>query len=320
MQPTHSSRPMQIGFFLIPQFSMLSMSAVVEPLRMANRLSKCNLYEWSFYSKGCLPVRASNGIEVAATRSMADTEGLNALIVVAGIDAQNHDDPALSQWLRRLSRRPITLGSTSTGSLLLARAKLLQHRRCTSHWENIDSFKEEFPLLNITGELYEMDARFMTCSGGLSGLDMMLQFITQQHGLQLAKDLAEQCIHPSIRDAHAHQRMATQSRLSIHHPGLIKAIELMQSHTEEPLPLAQVATAAGFSLRQMERVFKHHFGLRPAQYYLDVRLNKAQTLLQQTSLSTFAIATACGFNSTSYLAKRYRLKFSISPRQDRIRG
>jgi transcriptional regulator GlxA family with amidase domain len=318
MQPKHADRPTQIGFFLIPQFSMLSMSAAVEPLRMANRLSKCNLYEWPFYSKDRLPVRASNGIAVAATHELSDTEGLDALIVVAGIDVQNHDDPTLNQWLRRLSRRSITLGSTSTGSLLLARAKLLQHSRCTIHWENIESFKEEFPLLNITGELYEMDTHFMTCSGGLSGLDMMLQLITQQHGLQLAKDVAEQCIHPSIRDAHTHQRMATQTRLSIHHPGLIKAIEVMQNHTEEPLPLAQLATAAGLSLRQMERLFKHHFGLRPAQYYLDIRLKKAQTLLQQTSLSTFAIATACGFNSTSYLAKRYRLKFSISPRQERI--
>ena len=251
---------------------------------------------------------------------MADTEDLDALIVVAGIDVENHDDPVLSRWLRRLSRLSITLGSTSTGSLLLARAKLLNQSPCTIHWENIDSFKEEFPLLNITGEMYEMDTHFMTCSGGLSGLDMMLQLITQQHGLKLAKDVAEQCIHPSIRDAHAHQRMATQTRLSIHHPGLIKTIELMQSHTEEPLPLAQLATTAGLSLRQIERLFKHHFGLRPAQYYLDMRLKKAQTLLQQTSLSTFAIATACGFNSTSYLAKRYRLKFLIAPRQERIRN
>jgi len=320
MQSKPAHNPTHIGFFLIPQFSMLSMSAAVEPLRIANRLSQSILYEWSFYSQDRLPVRASNHIEVAATRDMTDTAGLDALIVVAGIDIKDHDDPGLSKWLRRLSRQSITLGSTSTGSLLLARAKLLHQSPCTIHWENIDSFKEEFPLLNITGELYEMDTHFMTCSGGLSGLDMMLQLITQEHGLALAKDVAEQCIHPSIRDAHTHQRMATQTRLSIHHPGLIKAIELMQSHTEEPLPLAQLAKAAGLSLRQMERLFKHHFGLRPAQYYLDMRLKKAQTLLQQTSLSTFAIATACGFNSTSYLAKRYRLKFLISPRQERIRN
>ena len=250
---------------------------------------------------------------------MADTVGLDALIVVSGIEVKDHDDPTLSKWLRRLSRQSITLGSTSTGSLLLARAKLLNQSPCTIHWENIDSFKEEFPLLNITGELYEMDTHFMTCSGGLSGLDMMLQLITQQHGLQLAKDVAEQCIHPSIRDAHTHQRMATQTRLSIHHPALIKAIELMQSCTEDLMSQTQVASQSGLSLRQMERLFKHHFGLSPAQYYLDLRLNKARLLLQQTSLSTFAIATACGFNSTSYLAKRYRTKFLITPRQERTR-
>ena len=319
MPPKHPNQPTRIGFFLIAQFSMLSMSAAVEPLRIANRLSKQPLYEWFFYSKESQPVPASNGVEVATTRDMTNTADLDALIVVAGIDVQNHDDPGLNQWLRQLSRKSITLGSTSTGSLLLARAKLLQHSPCTIHWENIDSFREEFPLLDVSGELFEMDDRFMTCSGGLSGLDMMLQLITQQHGLQLAKDVAEQCIHPSIRDAHAHQRMATQGRLSIHHPNLISAVELMQSHTEEPLPLAQLATQAGLSLRQMERLFKHHFGQRPALYYLDIRLNKAQSLLQQTSLSTFEIATACGFNSTSYLAKRYHLKFAITPRQERLK-
>ncbi|HCH31756.1 MAG TPA: GlxA family transcriptional regulator [Oceanospirillaceae bacterium] len=318
MPPKHPNQPTRIGFFLIPQFSMLSMSAAVEPLRIANRLSKQTLYEWFFYSNESQPVPASNGVEVAATRDMTNTADLDALIVVAGIDVQNHDDPSFNQWLRHLSRKSITLGSTSTGSLLLARAKLLQHSPCTIHWENIDSFREEFPLLDVSGELFEMDDRFMTCSGGLSGLDMMLQLITQQHGLKLAKDVAEQCIHPSIRDAHAHQRMATQARLSIHHPGLIKTVDLMHSHTEEPLPLTQLATQAGLSLRQMERLFKHHFGQPPAQYYLDIRLNKAQSLLRQTSLSTFDIATACGFNSTSYLAKRYRLKFSIAPRQERL--
>ncbi|MDB9972776.1 GlxA family transcriptional regulator [Oceanospirillaceae bacterium] len=318
MKPKPTSNLTRIGFFLIHQFSMLSMSAVVEPLRMANRLSKSDLYEWSFYSKDGLPVRASNGIDVAATRNMSDTQGLDTLIVVAGIDVKNHDNPILSQWLRALYRRSITLGSTSTGTVLLARAKLLHQSPCTIHWENIESFKEEFPLLNITGELYEMDRHFMTCSGGLSGLDMMLQLITQQHGLQLAKDVAEQCIHPSIRSAHEHQRMATQTRLSIHHPALIKAIELMHRHTESPIAHQHLADMSGLSLRQMERLFKHHFGLRPAQYYLNLRLKKAQLLLQQTSLSTFEVATACGFNSTSYLAKRYRLKFSISPRQERL--
>ena len=307
-----------IGFLLIPQFSMLSMSAAVEPLRIANRLSQSALFEWYFYSQDEQPVSASNNIAVAPTRQMHDTQGLDALIVVAGIDANSHVDDNINWWLRRLSRRSIKLGATSTGSLLLARAKLLQHSRCTIHWENIDSFREQFPHLRISGELYEMDAAFMTCSGGISGLDMMLNLISMEHGQTLAKAVAEQCIHPSIRQAHEQQRMETQTRLSIHHPRLIKAIEQMQKYTEEPLPLQAVATNAGLSLRQMERLFKQQFSLRPAQFYLDLRLEKAQSLLLQTSLSTFEIATACGFNSTSYLAKRYRLKYAISPRQARL--
>ena len=58
MRPNRTSNLTQIGFFLIPQFSMLSMSAAVEPLRIANRLEPASiLYEWSFYSQDGLPVR-----------------------------------------------------------------------------------------------------------------------------------------------------------------------------------------------------------------------------------------------------------------------
>lgn len=303
----------QIGFLLLPEFSMLSFAATVEPLRMANRLAVRRLYEWPLYGLDDRPITASNGMPFHPDRHFGDAVGLHALFVVAGYATPLPQCRALTDWLRQLARSGITLGATSTGSLMLARAGVLTDRRCTIHWENADSLQEEFPRLYVTNELYEVDGNVLTCSGGVAGLDMMLQIIGSDHGEPLANAVAEQCIHSSIRPAHAAQRMSLQDRHRITNRHLLHAVELMRAHLDEPLSCASLAERVGLSMRHLERLFREHFGTTPAGFYMDLRLEKAHHLLQQSTLPVLQIAPACGFSSSSYFARRYRGRYGCSP-------
>lgn len=299
---------------------MISLSAAIEPMRMANRLSGETLYEWHIYSAGNQTVIASNGLPFSPDRSMSETEDLDRMIVVAGIGAHHALQDDVLLWLKVLKRKGIKLGATSTGSLLLAKAGLLKDRKCTIHWENQDSLQEAFPELDVTSELYEIDRDVMTCSGGLAGLDMILQMIAMQHGEELAKDVAEQCIHPNIRPAHEKQRMALQQRHQTRHPRLLKALELMRNNTEEVLTCQEIGELTGLSTRQMERLFKEYLSESPAVHYIRLRLEKAHHLLLQSTLSIMQISTACGFSSTSYFARCYRKQYGCSPREERARN
>src|SRR3546814_20812337 len=75
----------------------------------------------------------------------------------SGLAVQRLRDPAVIAALRRQGRSGCRLGALSTGSYLLAWAGLLDGFRCTVHWENLDAFREDFPDLDITGELFEID-------------------------------------------------------------------------------------------------------------------------------------------------------------------
>lgn len=320
MANVETSKTEHVGFLVIPDFSMISFAAVVDPLRMANRIAGKPLYSWYFYCPQDEPVRCSNGVSVTPTRSLGDTDNLDTLIVVAGINAHLVDKQPILKWLRQLSRRGVTLGATSTGSLLLAKAGLLKGHTCTIHWENRESMQEEFIGLNVTGELYEIDGNVMTCSGGLAGLDMTLQLIALKHGEALANDVAEQCIHPHIRPAHEKQRMKFQLRYHANHPRLVTALELMRGNLDEVLTCEEISQKVGISSRQLERLFHQHLGMSPAQYYMELRLERAKHLLQQSSMSILQIATACGFSSTSYFSRCYRKKYGLSPREERNSG
>ena len=310
----------RFGFLLIPGFSMLSLAAAVEPLRMANAQAEEELYQWDFLSWGNTSVNASNNMVTAPTIDVDQVKMLDVLLVVAAINVATYGDDVFFAWLRQASRQVDLLGSTSTGALLLAKAKLLRHKTCTIHWEYVDSFREQFPDVWMSGELYEFDGSLFTCSGGSAGLDMMLQIIADQHGYELALLVAEQYMHPHIRPPHQDQRMRLQSRLNINNPRLIKALDIMRQNLEAPLTCQELADASNMSARQMERLFKQYLHQSPGQYYLHLRLEKTQQLLRQSSLSVLQVATACGFSSTSYLARCYQKKYACSPRQERARN
>jgi transcriptional regulator GlxA family with amidase domain len=307
----------RFGFLLLPRFSLLAFTSAVEPMRSANRLAGRPLYDWRLISRDGGPVASSGGIEVMTQASVAEVERIPNLFVVAGLDAQTIDDRRILSWLRRLERAGCRLGALTTGSYVLARAGLLDGYRCTIHWENLAGFREDFPGIDATSEVYEIDRNRMTCSGGTAAMDLMLGLIAVDHGRELATAVAEQFIHERIRDPGEPQRMGLRNRLGITHPKLLKVIGIMEANLEEPLSRGALAARSGVSTRQLERLFRRYLQRTPTRYYLELRLYRARGLLTQTALSVLDVALACGFVSASHFSKCYREFFHKTPREER---
>jgi transcriptional regulator GlxA family with amidase domain len=309
--------PQQIAFLLVPNFSMIAFTSAVEPLRLANRVSGKELFRWHLFTPDGKAVAASNGIQLTPEGAVDQILNFQTIILCSGIDGHLYEDRNVFAMLRRAERQGADIGALCTGSHILARANMLNGYRCTIHWENLASFTENFPEVEATAELFEVDRNRFTCSGGTAALDMMLNMIGQQHGHELAAAVSEQFIHERIRDRHDHQRMALTARLGVRHPKLIQVIQQMEANLEEPLSRGDLADAAGLSSRQMERLFAKYLKKSPARYYVELRLNRARLLLLQTNMSVIDIALACGFVSASHFSKCYRDFFGKTPRRER---
>lgn len=315
--PQTGAGPQRFAFVLVPNYSILAFTSALEPLRAANRLTGRQLYTWSLLSGDGEPVRASSRVGVLVDAALDDSQRFDTVLVCAGLGAEGYRDARLEGWLRRLARQGCRIGAVSTGAYILARAGLLQSVRCTIHWENLPAFEEEFPELEATSELFEIDGQRMTCSGGTAALDMMLSVIGLDHGRDLATRVAEQFIHERIRSREEKQRMALRARLGVSHPKLLRVVQIMEEHIEDPLPRSDLARMAGLSTRQLERLFRRYLGRTPTRHYLELRLDRARLLLAQTSMSVLEVATACGFVSASHFSKCYREFFDRSPREER---
>ena len=310
-------KPQILHFLLVPDFSMMAFTSAIEPLRAANLRSGEALYRWRIVSDDGQPVQASNGFSLLPDASIDDESPDEAVFVCAGLGVEHFHHPRVFAWLKKLARRGVALGGLCTGSLILARAGVLDGFRCTAHWENMEGFVSEFPQLDITATLFEIDRKRYTCSGGTAPLDMMIHSIAKDHGEDLAIEVAEQMLHTGIRHPHDTQRLSIQHRTGITHPKLLAVIAHMEAFLEIPMALPDIAAAVGLSIRQMERLFHDKTGKKPSRYYLELRLQRAHQLLVQTTMPVLQIAVACGFTSAAHFSKCYRDRFGKSPRNER---
>lgn len=310
-------RPQKVAFLLVPHFSMMAFTSSVEPLRAANRLSGETLYSWRTVSVDGKPVRASNGIPLLPDGSLFEDFDAQVLFVCAGVRAEHFNDKAVFGRLRELARRKMALGGVCTGALALARAGLLDGYRCTIHWENMEGFVEDFPHLDITATLFEIDRDRYTCSGGTAPLDMMIYAISRDFSEKLAIGVAEQMLHNFVRQPHDAQRMSIQYRTGISNAKLLAVIAYMEAYLETPVSLRELADSVELSVRQLERLFRNHLGKTPMRYYLELRLQRARLLLRQTTMPILQVAVASGFASASHFARCYRELFQCSPRAER---
>ena len=262
-------------------------------------------------------VPASNSIDIMPNTSVATEKHFDYLFVVGGTGAEKIRDPRALNFVRKLTRVGTVIGAVSTAPYLLAYAGLLDNRRCTIHWEYLDSFREDFPHLDITEELFEIDGQIITCSGGTASIDLLLHLISHSHGHDLATHVSEWFLHKQIREQSEHQRMALRFRVGVSHPKLLSAIQFMEENLETPLEREEIAEVVGLSTRQLERLFRKYLNSTPRKYYFGLRMQRARILLRQTSMSVLDVALASGFVSASHFAKCYREFFGHSPRRDR---
>ncbi|WP_120495566.1 GlxA family transcriptional regulator [Kiloniella sp. EL199] len=309
---------MTIAFLLVPDFSMMCFSSLVEPLRALNRLVGHEYFKWVFLSQDGAPVFASNGASLNVHYPMDQLTSCDAICVCTGIDVGHHVNDAILGWLRQEARKGRIMGAISTGTYFLAKAGLLEGTKCTLHWENQDSFRELFPTLEVTDRLYEVSERHFSCAGGTAAFDLALSWICSKFGNSAKTAVADQFLHGTGRSPEEPQRNDWVERYGIHNPKLLDVIRLMEDNLEEPMSRQELADTANVSVRQLERLFGKYLQSSPSLFYLQLRLERASYFLRQTAMPVSEIAVACGFISFSHFSRSYRKQFGCSPSEERV--
>jgi AraC family transcriptional regulator len=98
---------------------------------------------------------------------------------------------------------------------------------------------------------------------------------------------------------------------------LRRVIERMNADLDADLDLKTIAAESGYSRNHFLRMFRAATESTPHQYFLRLRIEKAQSLMKDKSLRIIDIAESCGFTSQSQFSRVFGRVIGVTPRQYR---
>lgn len=296
----------RIGVLLFDRFSNYCLANAVEPFRAANTHLLRPAYDWHILTPADAPVTSSSGFPVMPTTPLRDMPGGDILFVISSYGHREHATGATRGLLRRAAARYARLAGFDTGSWLMADAGLLDGRAATIHAELADAFAERFPEVAARRDRWTDDGDRLSAGGATAAFDLALHLIGGAHGTALALEIAALFLtdYPGVE--------APSAR-----PGgdryVARAIREMERNVETPLPIPEVAAAAGCPQRELEARFRRQIGALPRTVYRRTRLLAARRLLAEERIGIAETAARCGYSDPSAFARAFRCEFGHPP-------
>ena len=92
-----------------------------------------------------------------------------------------------------------------------------------------------------------------------------------------------------------------------------RAKYLMESNVFSAIDLPSIADQLGISTSRLNEIFKTYTSMTPYQYYIQIKIYKAESLLEQQDLSVKEVAHRIGFEDQYYFSRLFKNKTGVSP-------
>ncbi|MBV1859224.1 MAG: helix-turn-helix domain-containing protein [Nannocystaceae bacterium] len=239
-------------------------------------------------------------------------------VIVPGLaDIDTPVSPGVLRALQRAADRGARIASICTGAFILAAAGLLDGRRATTHWLAADALARLCPAADVDpAVLYVEDGLVSTSAGGAAAFDLCLHLIRRDFGADRAAQVARACVMPL-------ERAGGQAQF-IEHRGpqgddasLAPVLAWVEKNLDADLSLPALARRAALSERTLSRRFRQQMGCTPAKWVNRARVNRAQRILETTSMPIEQVAEAAGFGSATAMRSCFRRLLRTSPQAHR---
>lgn len=260
-------------------------------------------------------LRCSSGMRLVADRSLRSVRGVDTLLVAGGTGtAAALRDAELVRWVRGMAPRVRRLGSVCSGSFVLAEAGLLDGRRATTHWEWCATLAERYPAVTVASDpIFVRDGKIYTSAGVTAGMDLALALVEEDHGRELALEVARQLVMFLRRPGGQSQFSAQLAAQTADREPLRDLQTWIGEHPEADLSVPALARRVAMSPRNFARVFTREVGMTPARFVESVRVEAARRRLEESASGVDSVAAACGFGTAESMRRAFLRIVRVPP-------
>ena len=193
-------KKINVGIFIFDEVEVLDFAGPFEVFsrtrllkgaesRRSNDSAPFNPFTVSIDTK---PLTATGGLKIIADYTFNNFPKIDILIVPGGYGTRTLlNNESLLKWIKAVSDKANITASVCTGSLLLAKAGLLEGKRATTHWGAIEALKSISKDIQVITERRVVNDEIITSAGVSSGIDMAFMIVETLYGEEVSSDTAK---------------------------------------------------------------------------------------------------------------------------------
>lgn len=268
------------------------------------------------------PIGTESGLSLYTDATMSRPGLLDTIIIPGGyaLREQPNVRAAIADWLRKNATRARRVASVCTGIYALAESGLLDGRVATTHWRFASDVQERWKKIRVDADaIFLNDGKYYTSAGITAGIDLCLALVEEDFGNEVALDVAREMVVYLKRSGgqlQYSQPLLLQTRAKKRFGDIASWI---RGHLDEELTVEALAEHAHLSPRHFNRKFKAVFGLTPADFVEELRLDEARWLLANADGSMESVAGDIGYRSDDSFRRAFERRFGVGPNEYRRR-
>lgn len=192
------SRTRTLGILIFPDVEVLDFCGPYEVFSVTGHQVEPGSFRVLTVGESSAPLAARNGLKVIPDAGFADCPPLDIVLIPGGQGTRPllHNDQVLA-WIYEQAGVAELVLSVCTGSLLLAKAGLLDGLEATTHHLALDLLREVGPKISVRDDTRVVDnGRVITSAGVASGIDMSFHVVAKLLGADVAERAAKYIEYP----------------------------------------------------------------------------------------------------------------------------
>jgi transcriptional regulator GlxA family with amidase domain len=186
-----------VAILIFPDVEILDFAGPFEVFGAADEAAGGGMFRVVTVAESKAPLTARNGLRLLPDHALDDCPVADILVVPGGFGTRRlENDAGILNWLRHRAGQAGTVMSVCTGSILLARAGLLDGLRATTHHTAFDRLRAAGPRAVVEEAVRFTDnGRILTAAGISAGIDCALHVVCRLLGPAAAAETARYLEH-----------------------------------------------------------------------------------------------------------------------------
>lgn len=305
----------RILFVIFEQFELLDLSGPSSVFNAAQTLLDHPVYSIHTLSIAGGLINSRSNIAVnSQTIEGFKVRSSDTILIAGGSQlaiAKVALDPSLSDWLSSNASQAERVGSICSGALVLAANRLLDGKKATTHWADLEQLRRDYSNVLVEPDaLYCEDGNIWTSAGVTTGIDMALAMVGKDYNSKVMQQIASWLVVYAHRPGH--QSQFSELLAAQNHHLFADVVVWLDRNLHKPLKVREMAEKSAMTERTFYRRFTEEVGCTPSKFLENRRLFRAKQLLENGSVVK-VVCTTVGYKSELGFRNAFEAKYGLSP-------